>query len=289
MSSIRREIHTVKSVLSVCVGLLLCALFLTAYSSRNPNVARVGSRMISELVMPVSQAVFYVRTTFLATLDSYVLLVGTEEENAKLRAELDSLKTNVDLAHELEIENVRLRHLLGLVNAHRGITVTAASVIGGDPGGWTHSIAINQGSSAGVAVGMGVINPRGVVGQVVSVSSHGARVLLVDDPASSVDVLLQESRARGLLEGAGNATTTMQFVDKNQLVKEGERVVTSGMDMVFPKGLLVGFVNKVSYHVGDIFKQVEVEPSIEFSKLEEVLVVNVARPTASSSTRVGQK
>lgn len=278
MSSVRREIHTIPRVIGACTALLLCALFLTAYSSRNPQLPRIGGRLIAEVSMPISNMVHYIRETFITTIDAYVWLVHTEAENDELREKLSAIQTYVDLAHEFEIENIRLRKLLNLANAYKAETVIAASVIGGDPGGWTHSIAINQGSRSGVAVGMGVIHPRGIVGQVVSVSSHGARVLVFDDPASNVDVLLQERRTRGLLEGAGDGTATIQFIDKDQTVQEGDRVITSGMDMVFPKGLRVGVVKKVSHHIGEMFKVIEVHPSIEFAELEEVLVVNVSKP-----------
>jgi rod shape-determining protein MreC len=273
MSRIRREIHTVPQVVGVCVGLLFSAIFLTAYSSRHPHVANIGSRLLLEVTTPFSKTLHYVQDGVGSFLDRYLFLVDADRKNVELEARVQSLRLELELMREFEFENTRLRDVLALANKHVGETVAAASVIGGDPTGWVHSISIDKGSLAGVEIGMGVVNPEGIIGQIAAVSPHAARVILIDDPLSNVDVMLQQPRVRGLLEGAGQGRTIVQFVGKGQSVRIGDTIITSGMDSVFPKGLLVGRVEKVSHRVGEMFQEVEVAPAVSFPRVEEVLVV----------------
>jgi rod shape-determining protein MreC len=122
------------------------------------------------------------------------------------------------------------------------------------------------------------------VGQVIAVQADAARVLLVSDPTSGVDVLLQDSRARGVLEGAGDNVCELKFIPKDAQVKAGETIITSGMDGVFPKGIIVGRVMQTGQTPGGLFQAIEVRPAVDFAKLEEVLIVT---PHASSIRAVG--
>lgn len=269
----RREIHTVPQVVGVCVGLLFSAVFLTAYSSRHPHVASIGSRLLLEVTAPFSKTLHYIQDGVGSIVDRYLFLMDADRKNVELEGSVQLLRRELELMREFEFENTRLRSVLALANKHVGETVAAASVIGGDPTGWIHSISIDKGSLAGVEIGMGVVNPEGVIGQIAAVSPHAARVILIDDPLSNVDVLLQESRSRGVLEGIGNGRTIVQFVGKGQSIRIGDAIITSGMDSVFPKGLPVGRVEKVSHRLGEMFQQVEVAPAVSFAHVEEVLVV----------------
>jgi rod shape-determining protein MreC len=134
---------------------------------------------------------------------------------------------------------------------------------------------------------MAVVHPRGVVGQITSVSSSSARVLLVSDHSSGVDVLIQGSRVRGVLEGAGEKVCELKFVTKENLVKVGDVVVTSGMDQVFPKGLIVGTVSEVSSQTGTLFQTIEVRPAVNFARVEEVVVVPSSQSISALS--LGEK
>lgn len=282
----RREIHTVPQVVGVCIGLLFSAIFLTAYSSRHPQVASIGSRVVLEVIAPFAKTLHYAHDGVVSFIDSYLFLIDAERKNRELEAENRLLQQKLELMHEFQFENIRLRDILGLADKHVGRTVTAASVIGGDPTGWVHSINIDKGSLAGVKVGMGVVNPEGIIGQIVATSPHAARAILIDDPLSNVDVMLQGSRTRGLLEGIGNGRTVMQFVGKDQSVRVGDAIITSGMDSVFPKGVQVGRVEKVSHHVGEMFQEVEVSPAVRFPRVEEVLVVQGSKEVWGSEKHV---
>ena len=133
---------------------------------------------------------------------------------------------------------------------------------------------MNRGTSHGIRVGMAVVHPRGVVGQVVAVSPNFSHVLLLTDHSSGVDVMTQDSRARGVVEGIGADHCELRYVSKQTPVRVGDTVLTSGMDGVFPKGLLVGSVSKVAVETGTLLQNIEVKVAVDLDKLEEVLVVS---------------
>jgi rod shape-determining protein MreC len=277
----RQELASKTHVGLACLILFLLSLFITAYSSRNPSVARVGNAFVQELVAPVSEVAYSVREGVRSVWSRYLFLINTAEENHKLRAQVSDLQRELAQAGEFGRENERLKSLLR-VTADNRVQGVGARVIGGDSSGWVRGIVVDQGSSSGVREGMAVIHAQGLVGQVVSVSSSSSRVLLVSDHASGVDVLHEPSRARGVVEGAGEQVCELTFLTKDVQVKPGDAVITSGMDTVYPKGVLVGRISRVGQSAGALFQTIEVEPAVDFSKIEEVLIV--ASEQSQSST-----
>ena len=275
----RREISSKTHVGLACLGLFTVALFLTAYSVKNPALARVGSALVLKCITPALGAADTLRNHASSVWNGYINLIGTARQNGELRAELQALQSRVALLGEAQRENSRLRELLKFSSERQLHGVTAA-VIGGDPSGWVKGLLVDRGSTSGVAPGMAVIHPQGVVGQVVAVTAYSAKVLLVSDHASGVDVLMETSRARGVVEGAGERVCELKFVTKDITVKVGEQVITSGMDGVYPKGLVVGHVAQVGNSSVGLFQPVEIKPSVDFARLEEVLLV----PSAASAT-----
>jgi rod shape-determining protein MreC len=284
----RQEISSRTQVAAACLGLFIASLFLTAYSAKNPGVARVGSTLVLKITAPFNGLINASWDSCSGAWNSYVNLIGTSKENSALKGKLDELEGRVSLVNELERENSRLRELLRF-SSERQLSGVTASVIGGDASGWVKGITVNKGSLEGVSPGMSVLHPRGVVGQVVSVSSNSARVLLVSDHASGVDVLTQESRARGVVEGAGERVCELKFIPKEFQIKEGEQVLTSGMDGVYPKGVLVGTVSQISAGTAGLFKTVEVKPAVDLTRIEEVLIVfpNASAQGVSADAEAG--
>jgi rod shape-determining protein MreC len=268
----RQEISTRTHVAVASLCLFLASLFLTAYSARNRAVATVGNSIVLALVSPVSQVVEMLRDGIGAVWGRYVYLVGASTENERLAAKLEELEGQLSVSKEFERENDRLRQLLNF-SLEYGFRSMGASVIGADPSGWIRGIIIDRGSAHGVQLGMAVVHSKGIVGQVVSVSANSSRVLLVNDHSSGVDVVVQGSRARGVVEGAGDRMCELKFITRETPVKVGDIAITSGMDRVFPKGLVVGTVSEVNVQTGGLFQTVEVKPAVDFSRLEEVLVV----------------
>ena len=260
-------------VIVTSVALLCVSLFLTAYSSKHPEVARVGSVIASEAFTPLHAVLAAARDSASTVWNHYVYLRGVSRENEVLREQLNRLQGDLAGVGEIAQENVRLRELLKF-SSESGIEGLPARVIGSDPTGWVHGLLINQGTSSGVEAGMAVVSAQGVVGQVVAAGPNSARVLLITDSVSGVDAVVQGSRARGVVEGVGSKLCELRYVTKDTPVNPGEKVVTSGLDRVYPKGLVLGTVSTVQAGGEGLFQTVSLQPAVDVRRVEEVLVLN---------------
>lgn len=203
---------------------------------------------------------------------NYFYLVGLRAENRELKEKVNALRLEKRRYQELLAAQDRIKALLKYRRTLNRPTM-AARVVGRDPTRWFRSIVIDKGKEAGVKENMPVINASGLVGRVVSSSSDFAEVLLIIDQNSAVDSLIQRSRERGILKGVAIDRCTLEYMVKSSDVAVGDKVITSGLGGVFPKGLAVGSVSSVNEVPGELFKDVEVRPAVDFSKLEEVLVI----------------
>lgn len=203
---------------------------------------------------------------------NYFRLVDVHQENAQLKNEIHALKMANSRYRELLATQERLEELLQFKQTINR-PVLAAQVIGRDPTGWFKSVIIDKGKWAGLRLDMPVVNAFGVVGRVVSVSSNYAKVLLIIDQNSAVDCLVQRSRDRGMLKGLMSEICKLDYVAKSNDITVGDIVVTSGLGGVFPKGLPVGRILDVKEISGELFKDIKIRTAVDFSKLEEVLVI----------------
>lgn len=258
--------------LGISALLFAFSLFLTAYSSRNPQVGQIGSAIITTLVSPVQRVSSSVTSYIGWVWSSYVDLMNAKKENLILRAELERrLADNVRL-RELEIENNKLKKLLDFKEDQK-VKGVVAHVIGFEMSSWVHAITIDKGKKHGVAIGLPVVKENGIVGQVISTGPNQARVLLVIDHASAVDVFVQRTRARGMLVGRGLERSILDYVSKEDDVQPGDTVITSGVDGVFPKGLMVGTVSSVEKKTRRLFQDITLEPVTDLRRLEVVYVL----------------
>jgi rod shape-determining protein MreC len=202
----------------------------------------------------------------------YLYLVGLRAENRGLREKIETLEREKQRHEEMITASTRLTELLNLKETLDD-PVVAAQVIGVDPTGWFRAVMVNKGNLDGVRVNMPVVSARGVVGRVVSVSPHYAKVLLIIDQNSAVDILIQRSRDRGMVKGMFTDVCRMDYLVSTSDVVVGDVVITSGLGGVFPKGLPVGQVTSVGETPGELFKEVLVKPAVDFSRLEEVLIL----------------
>jgi rod shape-determining protein MreC len=202
----------------------------------------------------------------------YFQLINVRHENRQLKKEVDALRMeNIRYREQLSTHQ-RLQELLQFKHTIDR-PVLAARVIGLDPTGWFKSIIIDKGKMAGLKLNMPVVNACGVVGRIVSVSPTYAKVLLIIDQNSAVDCLVQRSRDRGMVKGESIDNCKLDYVVKSSDVSAGDMVVTSGLGGVFPKGLPVGHILDVKEVSGDLFKDIVLKPAVDFSKLEEVLII----------------
>lgn len=202
---------------------------------------------------------------------SYVALVGVKQENQRLHRRILELEQQAVRLAEVEETDKRLGDLLNFRSSLEG-NLQAAQIIGRDPFPWFSTMTIDRGESDGVHKTMAVLSPFGVVGQVMATSAHSARVLLLTDHNSGIDAIVQRSRARGIVEGALDGGCLMKYLKRGEDVEVGDRIVTSGLDGIFPKGIIVGEVTHVTRGTRGLLQVAEVRPSVPLDRLEEVLV-----------------
>jgi rod shape-determining protein MreC len=201
----------------------------------------------------------------------YGNLRGVREENYRLRKELGSLQVQFQQERARAERARQLERLLGFRDELK-IDTVPASVIGASASSDFHGMTIDRGSNTGVLTNMAVIAPAGIVGRVVTPTAHASKVQLLIDRNAAAGALVERSRAQGIVVGVGLNSVRMDFVAATADVKIGDRIVTSGIDGIYPKGFLIGTVESVGSGNG-IYKAVRVRPAVDFNGLEEVLVV----------------
>jgi rod shape-determining protein MreC len=178
---------------------------------------------------------------------------------------------------EMAIANERLQKLLQF-REKISSSVIAAEVIGQDPSSWFKSVTLNKGEKDGVRKGMAVISGEGVIGQILKTAPDYATVLLITDYNSAIDSIVRRTRAKAIVEGEGENRCLLKYLLRADDVIVGDIVVTSGLGGNFPKGLMVGEIKKVDKRGHGIFQHAELVPSVDLTKLEEVLVITESPP-----------
>ncbi len=260
----------------VLLSSFLCVLFslsILAAASRGHLRADPIGPLLLGLTRPLQIGAQAVVVKLRELQQRYTAFWGLRWENENLRRRVLELEAERNKLLEAEATNQRLRELLEFRSQLPSGSVTAA-VIGNSGSTWFHSFILNKGSADGVVKGMAVVSPVGVVGQVVAVTPRSSKVLLITDHHSGVDVVVQRSRARGIVSGSLDNGPGMKYVKRSEDVQEGDRLITSGLDGVFPKGLLVGTVVKVRKKSHGLFQYIGVALAADPSRVEEVLVVS---------------
>ena len=256
----------VGGIVLITVNVIL--LSITSKNQSSFGLGRVGLSFVAPFQELITRSVRFTRGIW----QHYFFLVSVAHENETLNKSLNELIEKNNQLNEIELANTRLRELL---NFKKTLThqVVAAEVIGKDPSGWFKTVIIDKGRSDGLQKGLAVVLPTGIAGQVIEVSGHYAKVMLIIDRNSAVDALVQRSRARGIIKGASEDQCRFEYVLRKNDVQIGDTVIASGLDGVYPKGLRIGRVSDLSERSSDIFYEITVTPFVDYEKLEEVLVI----------------
>jgi rod shape-determining protein MreC len=250
------------------VGAGLLILFSSA---RKPESGPVN-RILYTVVRPFQGALYGVQNRISHMWQSYIALVRVQDENRALKEENRRLRgINAGLVNQ-ESENHRLRKLLNLKAQHE-FPALAAQVIGEDAVGWYRTFFINRGTDEGIRPDMPVTAAEGLVGRIVRSSGDMSQVLLITDPNLSVDCRVERTRDRGVLTGALDGGCILRYIRLNSEIRPGDKLVTSGLDGIFPRGLPVGTTESLRKGDQGLFLEARVKPEVDFSNLEEVLVV----------------
>jgi len=239
-------------------------LFLKSYSVAKTGFGEVSGPLLRIIGKPGE----FARYMF----NNYIGLVRTNRENADLHNRLARLQMENQKIPQLEHENKRLKTILNLME-QRPKTMIAARVVGEDIKNWFKCIILDKGKSSGITIKMPVITPSGLVGQVVETDRWVTKVMVINDTNSSVDVYVEGRNTRGILEGTGQTVLKLKYIRKNDEIEIGDKLITSGKDGIYPKGLATGIVTTVNRGKPGIFSEIEVMPFNNFNILEEVLVL----------------
>ena len=263
--------------------LLLLALHLLSIGVRPEARANKPSMMLMEAFKPLLLVESQMTDDASDFLRNYFDLVGVREENLRLKQRLAQLEGQQRQMAELEAENHHLADLLELRDA-LGTTAIAANVIGSDATGLSQTLMLSEGDHQGLRRDMAVVSINGVVGKLIAVSHDAARVLLISDHNSALDAFDQRSRARGIIAGIVEDGLAMKYVERSEDIKPGDMIVTSGMDGIFPRGLLVGTAARVSREGPGLFLNIEVKAAVDFRELEQVMILTTRPPASSVQT-----
>jgi rod shape-determining protein MreC len=265
----------IKRIKTVWIGVIILFFFALFILSSNLGKKRAwnpAEQIIIEIVAPLQKIILQTIRVTEGVWLKYFHLIDVRDENRDLKREIDALRMENNQYRELLTSNKRLQNLFQFKET-LNYPVLAVQVIGWDPTGWFKSVIIDKGAKSGLKINMAVVNASGVVGRLVSVSPNYAKVLLIIDQNSGVDCIIQRSREKSIVKGFTSKICKLDYVVKTSDVVVGDMVITSGMGRVFPKGLPVGEVIEVVSRPGELFKDIKVRPVVDFSKLEELLVI----------------
>jgi rod shape-determining protein MreC len=260
--------------LIVLAAILFAQIIGLAVQVRRP--AQIGETRLIRLwaisaVTPVESAVVHTQKWVQGAWTNYAYLRGVRRENRELRAQIERMKIeDARLSEDARMAR-RVQTLLGFKEQYVESTV-AAQVIGTSGSEQSRVLYLDKGSKDGIKTDMAVITPTGIVGKIVQVFPTSSQVLPINDQFSGVGVVLKDTRLQGILKGAQNGATTVQYIMSDEKVEPGEEVLTSGGDRIFPKGLPVGKVASVEPGK-ELFLNIRVIPSSRLDGLEEVLIV----------------
>ncbi|MGE0452962.1 MAG: rod shape-determining protein MreC [Vicinamibacteria bacterium] len=261
--------------------LLLAGLVITHLVAISGQVDAGGSTLLERMLLGALAPVEGMASGAVGGLRGawrrYVALREVREENRRLAERVEVLELLLQQKQDRVREADRLRGLLGLREAHALETVAAAVVARqGQP--WFRSVLVDRGRDSGIVLDAAAITPQGVAGRVVAVGPAAARVQLLLDRECAVGVLVERSRVTGVVQGqvgigeTGTGELLMKYVPALADVTVGDRVLSSGLDGIYPKGLLVGEVVSVGRPAG-LFRDVIVAPAVAFDRVEELLLV----------------
>jgi len=277
------------------VMVIISLVIITAYAREDGGGPLHDVRVaVQTTITPIGQAGKWV-TTPLRNFATWTAGLGTS------RSELESLRTqNAALrAQVVELQeaaqNAGAQTALSKIATSTGYKGVSADVIGLPVSQWQQVIVVNAGSSKGIKNEMPVLGANGLLGQVIEVGPNYAKVRLITDQESGIASYLQNNRAQGITRGSLSGDLTMNFVSMEATVTAGDTVITSGLGGVFPKGLIIGQVSKVSKEINSLYKTIQVQPANDMAQAEKVIILtntppdtnNLPKPAASSDLTGG--
>lgn len=244
---------------TLILSLFLIIFLFSAILFRYPvnRILKLPLGIFANFKREIGGVVFYRRNLF---------------QNEALKKEVDFLRNKINSLNEQVLENSRLKETLSF-KKNSPLKMVAARVIARSSDSWSMNITIDKGSYNGIRQGMSVVNYLGLVGRVVEASSNFSKIALLNDPNLGVSGIVQRSRQEGLVSGTLGNSLIMKYLPEDADIKIGDTVISSGLDNVYPKGILIGKVVEIGREFSGLSRYALIKPAVNFSNLEEVLVV----------------
>jgi rod shape-determining protein MreC len=265
----------------VLVSVLLLLIVLFLLPSQSQGLLQYVSNPLGEVLSLPIEAVSSIDHAISELWAGYVGLQMVREENEQLRKDIELLRGQNSQLRESASATERLKSLLQF-KEQAASAMVAAQVIGRDASNSYRSVILNKGESDGIKPDMGVVTPVGVVGRIVKTTGATAVVLLVTDPSNAIAGLIQRTRDEGIVEGTHQGLARLKYIPLLSTVRDGDRVVTSGLVGGFPRGLPIGTIMRIDRSEGALFQSAEMIPEVDMSRLEEVLVIQDPRGQSAS-------
>lgn len=253
--------------------LLFCGIILVVLLPRHTQglLTRLGIPIAEFMAIPI-EALAELDHHLREVWNRYIALQGVYEQNKMLRHKVEQLQGHVTQLQEQAILSEQATQLLNFQQFAPMKTV-AARIIGHNATNWYRALIIDKGEQQGIKPEMGVITPAGIVGRVIKTTPSTGIVLLITDPNVAVTGLVQRTRDEGIIQGTPQGSVHMKYIPPLSPVQVNDIVVTSGLTGNFPRGFLVGHIHRLVKGDTDLFQSAEIQPSVDFSKLEAVLVI----------------
>lgn len=260
-----------KRLITLLSLLILLSLVLMTINIKRDQTPFFFESLIVTIVSPVQAIYSQAVSSISGVFGNYFFIVNSARENKELRRDVNQL------AHEKNelIERLKQYERVSKLIPEDGPEaekLMIATVIGRDPTQWSKVLFIDKGTDQGVQDNLAVMTNAGVIGHIIQSTGRTSKVLLITDSRSAVDSLFQDSRVTGVVVGTGTNTVKMKYVPMNAEVKVGDPILSSGLGGIFPKGLRIGRVGDIIKMKQGLFQDITVNPSADFSRLEEVLV-----------------
>jgi rod shape-determining protein MreC len=254
------------------LAVVVVACLLTLVVLRVPVVDQTEA-YAAEALAPLQRVLGGGFGVVVGVADTFTRATELKTENDHLYVQLEALKTADVRIQELERQNADLVAQLGYQKDHPEQKLLPANVIARDPTDLVHAITIDRGTGDGVAEGMSVVTPAGLVGRVLQVGPLSSKVLLITDSKSSVSGVGVVGRAQGMVYGRRQRQITMRYIDQMEKVEVGQWIVTSTLGGGFPPGIPIGRIVFVRQRDVEPFQEATLEPAVDFAKMDTVSVI----------------
>lgn len=277
------ESSKTKIVNNLIVGIL--AVYGISQKRFDLSESTLFHQLVTEVISPVQEGLASSKRSLSSMWENYLMIVNTGKENSVLKKQISRLESDLTSMEEMRKENLRLKRLLSYSDemSHQRVM---AQVVGWDSANEFKVIRLNKGKNQGIKVMAPVITDHGLVGYVYRVTDNYADVLTILDQNNRVDVMVERTRTHGIVEGVFNFKCALKYIMKNEPVEVGDKLITAGVGGIYPKGIKVGMITDITKENFGMTLSVEVIPSVDFDKLEEVLVLIPSEVAATAAPEI---